>query len=150
MTKNGNKVWTIWKTKMSPLCKLSPLCYHFLSHFENENIFFYIPCYPPPIAVRNSLTNQFFQKNWRFCILKKKKMQNWREEKGHFSFWIVQTLLKFFVKFWILEINFFISIAIPLPSRSGIHWPINFSKKSWCFFIFSTKKIVTIYVNFWL
>ena len=33
-----------------------------------EIIFFDIPSNPLPIAVRNSLTNQFFQKNWRFCI----------------------------------------------------------------------------------
>ena len=35
--------------------------------------FFYIPSYPPPIAVRNSCTNQFYQKNWRFCIFSTKK-----------------------------------------------------------------------------
>ena len=44
------------------LCKLSQLCYHFLSSFEMEIIFFDIPSNPPPIAVQNSLTNQFFQK----------------------------------------------------------------------------------------
>ena len=42
--------------------KLSKLCYHFLSSFENGNIFFDIPSNPPPIAVQNSLTNQFFKK----------------------------------------------------------------------------------------
>ena len=47
----------------SQLCKLSQLCYHFLSSFENENNFFYILSYPQTIAVRNSLTNQFYQKN---------------------------------------------------------------------------------------
>ena len=59
--------------KFSQLCKLSQLCYHFLSRFENENIFFYIPSNPQPIAVRNSLTNQFYQKNLRFCIFSKKR-----------------------------------------------------------------------------
>ena len=35
----------------SQLCKLSQLCYHFLSSFENENyFFFYNPSNPPPIA----------------------------------------------------------------------------------------------------
>ena len=55
------------------LCKLSKLCYHFLSSFENGNYFFDIPSNPPPIAVRNSLTNRFFQKNLRFCIFSTKK-----------------------------------------------------------------------------
>ena len=37
--------------------------------------FFDIPINPPSVAVRNSLTNQFFQKNWRFCIFSKKKLR---------------------------------------------------------------------------
>ena len=54
-------------TKLGPfstfqIFKLSKLCHHFLSYFENENNFFDIPSNPPPIAVRNSLTNKFFQK----------------------------------------------------------------------------------------
>ena len=44
------------------LFKLSKLCYHCLSSFENGNNFFDIPSNLPPIAVRNSLTNQFFRK----------------------------------------------------------------------------------------
>ena len=39
-TKNGNKVGTIYKVGKFQLFKLSKLCYHFLSSFENENIFF--------------------------------------------------------------------------------------------------------------
>ena len=55
-------------TKLGPfstfqLFKLSKLCYHLLSNFENENNFLDIPSYPPPIAVRNTLTNQFYQQN---------------------------------------------------------------------------------------
>ena len=54
-------------TKLGPfstlkLFKLSKLCYHFLSSFENWNNFFDISSNPPPIAVWNSLTNNFFQK----------------------------------------------------------------------------------------
>ena len=52
----------------SRLCKLSKLCYHFLSSVENENNFFDIPSNPPPIAVRNALTNQFYQQKLCFCI----------------------------------------------------------------------------------
>ena len=56
------------------LFELSKLCYHFLSSFEI--IFFDVPSYPLPIAVQISLTNQFFQKSWCFCIfLKQKKGQ---------------------------------------------------------------------------
>ena len=52
--------------------KWSKLCYHFLSSFEND-FFFYIPCYSPPMAVRNSLANQFYQKKLCFCLSSKKK-----------------------------------------------------------------------------
>ena len=31
-------------------------------------------------------------------------------------------------------------LAIPCPSPFGIHWPINFTKKNWCFCIFSKKE----------
>ena len=75
-------------TKLGPfsvlqLFKLSNLCYHFLSSFEYENIFFDIPSDPSPIAARNSWTNHFTKKKWRFCILSTdKKVQNWNVEKG--------------------------------------------------------------------
>ena len=64
-TKNGNQVGTIYKVgtfSAFQLFKLSKLFYHLLSSFENENISFYFPSNPPPIAVRNSLTNQFHQR----------------------------------------------------------------------------------------
>ena len=35
----------------------------------------------------------------------------------------------FFVAFWIWKYFFWISLAIPRPSPSGIHWPINCSQK---------------------
>ena len=42
-------------------------CPHFVTIFcrvlKMKTIFFYIPCNPLPIAVRSSLTNQFYQKN---------------------------------------------------------------------------------------
>ena len=44
----------------SQLCKLSQLCYYFLSSFEKEKKKIDIPSNPPPIAVWNSLTNQFW------------------------------------------------------------------------------------------
>ena len=79
MTKNRNKVGTIKLRPFSTfqLFKLSKLCYHFLSSFENENIFF-------------------------------------------------------------------ISLAIPRPSQSRIHWPISFTKKKWCFCIFPKKKVTSL------
>ena len=39
------------------LFKLSKLCYHFWSSFGNGNNLFWYSSNPPPIAVRNSLTN---------------------------------------------------------------------------------------------
>ena len=45
------------------LFKMSKPCHNFLLSFENELFFVVnIPSNPPPIAVRNSLTNQFYQK----------------------------------------------------------------------------------------
>ena len=38
-------------------------------------------------------------------------------------------MLPFYVKFWKWKWFFFISLAILRPSQSGIHWPIDFSKK---------------------
>ena len=59
-------------TKLGPfstfqLLKLSLLCYHFLSSFENKNNFFNVPSNPPPIAVTHWPIN-FTKKNLRFCI----------------------------------------------------------------------------------
>ena len=64
------------------LFKLSKLCYHFLLSFENENtFFFYIPSYPPPITVRNSLINQFWQKKIMFLyILKRRRRKKCKPE----------------------------------------------------------------------
>ena len=48
----------------SRLCKLSQLWYHFLLNFGKKNILvLHIPSYTLPFAVRNSLTNQFYQKD---------------------------------------------------------------------------------------
>ena len=52
----------------SKLGKVSQLCYNFLSSFKNIIGFFDILSYPPPFAVRISLSNQFYQKNCCFCI----------------------------------------------------------------------------------
>ena len=75
-------------TKLGPfstfqLFKWSKLCYNFFSRFENENMFFDISSNPLPIAVQNSLTNQFYQKNWCFCIFSTKK--KWQVFPGPFS-----------------------------------------------------------------
>ena len=56
-----------------PTLKTVPTLLPFLVSFENINYFFDIPSYPLPIVVRNSLTNQFYQKNLRFRIISKKK-----------------------------------------------------------------------------
>ena len=136
-------------TKLGQFTKLGDFsflnCPNFVTIFcqilKMEIIFFYIPSHPPPIAVRSSLTNQFFQNNWQFCIFSKKnKMQNWREEKGHFRFLNCPHFVTIVCQVLKMEIIFLISLAIPRPLRSGIHWPINFSKKNWCFCIFSNKK----------
>ena len=104
-------------TKLGQFTKMGHLgflnCPNFVTIFcqvlKMEIIFFDIPSYPPPIAVRNSLTNHFFQKNWRFCIFSKQKkiMQNWREEKGHFSFLNCPNFVTIFGQVLKMEIIFF-------------------------------------------
>ena len=73
----------------------------FFQVLKMEIFFFDIPSHPPPIAVLNSLTNQFFQKKLRFCIFSKNKKKCKTEEKRRVvsAFEIVQALLLFFVKF---------------------------------------------------
>ena len=39
-----------------------------------------------------------------------------------------------------MKIFFLISLAIPRPLRSGIHWPINFTKKIMFLYIFNKQK----------
>ena len=82
------KTWQKMETKFGQFKKLKypnfVNCPNFVTIFcrvlKMKIICFDIPSNPPPIAVRNSLTNQFFQKNWRFCIYSTtKKLQNWRE-----------------------------------------------------------------------
>ena len=75
------KTWQKMITKLGQSKKLKcpnfVNCPNFVTIFcrvsKMKIIFFYIPSYPVPIAVRNPVTNQFFQKNWRFCIFSKKK-----------------------------------------------------------------------------
>ena len=61
-----------------------------------------IPNFPPPFAVQNSLTIQFYQKNWNLWIFSKKK-KKCKFFPGSFSifqpFKWSQTLLPFFVEF---------------------------------------------------
>ena len=45
------------------LFKLSQLRYHFCKVLKRKYLKKNIPSYPPPFPVRNSLTNQFYQKN---------------------------------------------------------------------------------------
>ena len=120
------KTWQKMETKFGQFKKLKcpnfVNCPNFVTIFcrvlKMKIIFLDIPSNPPPIAVRNSLTNQFFQKNWRFCIFSTtKKVQNWREEKGPGT-----------------------SLAIPRPLRSGIHWPIFFFFKKIDLSVFFQKK----------
>ena len=111
-TKNGNKVWTIlksWNVVQGPNFANCP---NFVTIFcrvlKMKIIFFDIPSYPPPIAVQNSLTNQFFQKKLTILyIFKTKKVQNWREKKGHFSFLNCPNFVTIFCRVLKMTNNFF-------------------------------------------
>ena len=127
-------------TKLEPfstfqLFKLSKLCYHFLSSFENGYNFFDIPSNPPPIAVRNSMT---------ILYINKQKNAKLKRREGSFQ------LLELFKLCYHLLSSFkngndffFISLAIPRPLRSGINWPIIFFKKITFQYIFNNNKKVT-------
>ena len=126
------------ETKLGQFTKLGHFsflnCPNFVTIFfqvlKMEIIFFYILSNPPSIAVQNSLTNQFSQKSWQLCIFSTKKVQNWREEKGHFSFLNCPNFVIIFCQVLKMEIYIFlISLAIPRPSGTGIHWRKKNSKK---------------------
>ena len=76
----------LWPFSTFQLFKLSKLSYHFLSRFENENTFF-SPSYPLPIAVQNSLTNQFYTKIEVSIDWKKKKWQVFSGTLLYISVW---------------------------------------------------------------
>ena len=94
------------------------------------------------IKKRKKKVGTFYKVGWQFYIFSKttKKVQNRREEKGYFSFLNCLNFVAIFVKFWKWKYFFLIFLANPRPSRSGIQWPINFSKKKLIFCIFSKKK----------
>ena len=75
---------------MSQLCKLSQLCYNFLSHFENKNNLFLISlAIPRPLWSGIHWPIIFFQKKLRFCIFstttKKYKTEEKKRVPGPFS-----------------------------------------------------------------
>ena len=80
------KTWQEMVTKFGKLKKLKcpnfVNCPNFVTIFcrilKMKIIFFDIPSNPPPIAVRNSLTNQFYQRYWRFCIFSTKKSDKFK------------------------------------------------------------------------
>ena len=142
-------------TKLGPfstfqLFKLSKLCYHFWSCFINENIFFYIPSYPPPIAVRNSLTNQLYQKI-TFLYIFKTKREKLKFREGS------RKLVTFSFSLKIYRKVFFFN-KIDWSMNSGRRWTKNGKKnldnlKSWNVekgpnFV-NCPNFVTIFVKFW-
>ena len=99
------------------------------------------------IATDNSLTNQFFQKNWRFYIFSTKKVQNWREEKGHFSFLNCPNFVTIFCQVSKMEIIFFDIPSNPPPITVKNSLTNQFFQKKLIFCIFSTttKKLTSLY-----
>ena len=63
-----------------------------------------IPSYPPPFAVRNSLTNQFYPKNWSFWIFQQKSDKFFLGPFSTFQFCI------FFFLFW--NFNFLVKLLV--------------------------------------
>ena len=154
----GKITWQKMETKFGQFKKLKCLkfvnCPNFVTIFcrvlKIKIIFFDIPSNPPHIAVWNSLTNHFFQKNWRFCIFSlknKKKVQNWRKEKCPGTLLFSSVLHFFWLKIYRI-VNLFGKIDLSLnsgPQWAGIARNI---KKNYFHFQNATKngnKVVTIY-----
>ena len=76
-TKNCNKVGTIYKVGTLLYISAFLNCPSFVTILcrvlKIKIFFFYIPIYPLPIAVRNSQTNQFYQKKLMFSYIFKKR-----------------------------------------------------------------------------
>ena len=86
-------------------------------------ILFDIPSYPPPIAVRNLLTNQFCPKNWIFGIFSRKKI--FLELSLNFSF-------VFFVV--CLFVCFARRIEFSVYFQKKMFFPVSFFKFQFCIF----------------
>ena len=65
---------------------------------------------------------------WKFSKKKKKSDKFIRDPYLHFSLLICPNFVTIFCRVLIIKRIFEISLAIPRPSPSGIHWPINFTK----------------------
>ena len=148
-TKNGNKVGTIDKLGTFQLFKLSKLCYHFLSSFKNENYFFYIPRNPLPIAVRNSLTNQFFQTKLRFSIFSTKKGKTEEKRRVISTFFYCPDFVTIFCQVLKMEIFFFDIPSIPPPIAVQNSLTNQFFQKKLMFlYIFNKqKKLGHVYIG---
>ena len=117
------KTWQKMVTKFGQFKKLKCSnfvnCPNFVTIFccvlKMKIIFFYIPSYSPPIAVRNSLTNNFFQNNWRFCIFSKKKNAKLKRREGSFQLLKLSKLCYHFLKVLKMEIIFFDISSNPPP-----------------------------------
>ena len=126
--------WDNLQSGTFQLFKLSKLCYHLLSSFKNENVFFDIPSNPPPIAVRYLLTNQFFKKKLQFCILKKNVKLKRRE--GLFQLFKLSKICHHFLSSFENRIYFFW-----YPYQSSAHRGQEFIDQS----IFPKKIEVSVY-----
>ena len=147
----------IFKTRQKVVTKLGQFtklgyfsflkCPNFVTIFcqvlKKEINFFDIPSNPLLFAVRNSLTNQFFQKNWRFGIFSKtnKKVQNWREEMGHFIFLNCPSFVIISCQVLKMKIFFFYIPSNPLPIAVRNSLTNQFFQKKLTFLYIFKKKI---------
>ena len=119
-------------------------CPNFVTIFcqvlKMEIIFFDIPSIPSPIAVRNSLTNKFFQTIWRFCIFSTKKNAKLKRREGSLHLLNCTSFVTNFCQVLKMEeICFDIhSIPPPIPVRNSL--TNQFFQKKLRFCIFKKKK----------
>ena len=106
------KSWQKIVTKLGPfftfqLFKLSKLCHHFLSNFENENNYFLIsltmPC-PLPSGIHWPIN--FTKKKMFLYIFKQQKVQNWEGSQKNwslFSFFKIHKKTSFLGPNWLVN-----------------------------------------------
>ena len=80
-------------------------------------------------------------------IFNKKKVQNWREEKGHFSFLNCPNCVTIFCQVLKMEIIFFDIPSNPPPNAVRNSLTNIFFQKNWWFCIFSTTKKCQVYIG---
>ena len=103
--------------------KLSKLCSHFLSSFENGNNFFLYPQQSPAHSGPEFIDQSIFPKKIDDFVYFQQQQKNakLKRREGSFQLFKLSKLFTIFCQVLKIEIFFLISLAIPCPLRPGIY-----------------------------